>query len=408
MSDMHAEARQHLLEILLAGVEAVNGRDCVRQHLSQHRIAGPVYVIAIGKAACAMARGAHEALGGRIAEALVVTRRGAAEPLPWPVIEAGHPIPDEASLEAGQALDRFVSGMPEDAGVCVLLSGGGSALLEQLPLGHGLAALRELNRWLLASGLDIHAMNAIRKRYSLVKGGRLAKRLAPRDVTVLAISDVPGDDPRSIASGPFTPEPAALDENKLTPFVRALLAESPPLPAVDDPCFARVHYEIVASNYRARQAAQATAQRLGYDVVLQEKTIEGDALVVGEQLAQRLLESPRGYARVWGGETTIVLPPNPGRGGRCQSLALSAATVLAGNDQCLLLAAGTDGSDGPGEDAGALVDGGTIERGEAGGVSAQQALITASAGEFLETSGDLIHTGPTGTNVMDLIIGLRM
>lgn len=422
---MALDARRHLLEIYHTAVQAVSGLDCVCARLTREPPTGPVYVMAIGKAACAMMRGAHEALGRQIADAFVVTRRGAAEPLPWPVIEAGHPVPDEASLEAGRLLDEFIARLPARAGVLVLLSGGGSALLEQLPPGMGLDDLRELNRWLLGSGLDIHAMNAIRQRLSRVKGGRLAQRLYPRDITVLAVSDVPGDDPRSIASGPFTaalahPWPArhssdretnptgVFDDQHLPPFVRALLAHATPLPAPDDPSFERVRYEIVASNEEARKASRAAARQLGYEARAYEEILEDDALTVGERLARHLLESPPGTVHVWGGETTVVLPPVPGRGGRCQSLALSAAIVLAGHTQAFLLAAGTDGSDGPGEDAGALIDGGTISRGEAQGFKAQQALTGADAGNFLEASGDLVHTGPTGTNVMDLVMGLRL
>ena len=154
-----------------------------------------------------MARGAHETLGDRILGGLVITKRGSSEPLPWPVLEAGHPMPDEASLKAGERLIEFVKSIPQDAQVLVLLSGGASALVEALPSGLGLAQLRELNRWLLGAGLDIHAMNAIRKRISLLKGGRLAQLLYPRKVLCLAISDVSGDDPRSIGSGPLVAEP---------------------------------------------------------------------------------------------------------------------------------------------------------------------------------------------------------
>ena len=156
-----------------------------------------------------MARGAHETLGDRILGGLVITKRGSSEPLPWPMLESGHPMPDEASLKAGEKLIEFAKSIPQDAQVLVLLSGGASALVEALPAGLGLTQLRELNRWLLGAGLDIHAMNAIRKRISLLKGGRLAQLLYPRKVLCLAISDVSGDDPRSIGSGPLVAEPEA-------------------------------------------------------------------------------------------------------------------------------------------------------------------------------------------------------
>jgi hydroxypyruvate reductase len=404
---MPGNARNDLLDIFDAAVAAVNGATRVREALSRHTLSGPVFLIAIGKAACAMARGAHEVLGDRIADALIVTRRGAGEELPWPVIEAGHPLPDESSLAAGERLEAFIGRLPQDAVVLVLLSGGGSALVERLPPGIGLDELRALNGWLLGSGLDIHAMNAIRKRISTLKGGRLARRLHPRRVLCLAISDVRGDDPRSIASGPLTAEPAGFDDSALPGFVRNMLTAAPPMPTVGDPCFQSVRYEIVACNDDAKRAAARAAEALGYRSVIEPGFIEGDAIAAGARLAREVVASASGIVRIWGGETTVVLPPAPGRGGRCQALALAAARELAGRDGVWLLAAGTDGSDGPTEDAGALVDGGTISRGEIESFDASLALAHADAGTFLEASGDLVSTGPTGTNVMDILLGLN-
>ena len=173
---------------------------------------GPVYLIAYGKAACAMVLGARDALDNRIADALIATKHGHAEPLPWPVLEAGHPVPDQGSLQAGGALFHFVERIPTSARVLVLLSGGASALVEKLPAGATLDTLQRLNEWLLASGRDIAAMNRIRKRLSLIKGGRLAEVLAPRPVTCLAISDVPDDDPRFIGSGPLVADASIAEE----------------------------------------------------------------------------------------------------------------------------------------------------------------------------------------------------
>ena len=407
---MLSDARRQLLAIGMQAVEAVGGAQRVAESLRSPPWLGPVNLIAIGKAACAMARGAQVALGSDgIRDGLVITKRGSAESLPWPVIEAGHPLPDAASLEAGRRLLAFVAAIPADAPVLVLLSGGGSALVEQLPDGIGLSDLQKLNQWLLASGLPIGAMNAIRKRLSRIKGGRLARLLYPRPVWCLAISDVPGDDPRAIASGPLTPEPdAGIDETVLPEFVRQLLTHAQPLPAPDDPCFRDLHYRIIATNAEAKQAAGQAAGQFGYPAALEPEFVDGDATKAGSRLARALLESPAGVVHVWGGECTVVLPPRPGRGGRNQTLALSAARMLRDRDNVFLLSIGTDGSDGPTEDAGALVDGGTIARGLAEGLDAERALAAADAGSFLEASGDLVHTGPTGTNVMDLMIGLRL
>lgn len=401
---------QVLLEVYQAALEAVHGRRCVHESLKTYPLNGPVYLIALGKAACAMAQGAHDVLDTRIAAALIVTKQGFAESLPWPVLEAGHPLPDERSLAAGQALLDFAARIPPDASVLVLLSGGASALVEVLPQGVTLDTLRALNEWLLASGLDIAAMNRMRKRLSCIKGGQLAKLLSPRPVLCLAISDVPGDDPRVIGSGPLAADNALLtacDTTGLPPVVVEALRYSLPALSAEDACFRNVQFKIIARLDDAKHAAAEAARQLGYRVTLHPEFIDGDALAAGARLAQALLAAPAGEIQVWGGETTLVLPPHPGRGGRNQSLALSAARVLAGKENAWFLSIGTDGSDGPTLDAGALVDGGTIARGEIDGQSASQALAAADAGTFLEASGDLVQTGPTGTNVMDLMLGLR-
>ena len=401
--------RRLLLDIFLDSVAAVDGRRRVYDHLTRHPLDPPVHVIAIGKAATRMALGAHEALGGAIVSGLVITKHGHAEPLPWPVREAGHPWPDEASLAAGGELLGFVDGLHHQAQVLLLLSGGASALVEALPAGVTLSDLRAVNDWLLGSGRDIVRCNRVRKRLSLIKGGRLARRLAPRRVTCLAISDVPGDDPRVIGSGLLTPDDTVLTEpiDDAPRPLQELLARAPALPAVGDAEFGHVSYAIIARSSDAIAAAVAAARRRGVSAQAMPTYLQGEATAAGVALAQALLKSPAPRLLVWGGETTVTLPPSPGRGGRNQSLALAAATLLAGHGKVYLLAAGTDGSDGPTEDAGALVDGGTIARGRDAGLDAQACLGRADAGSFLAASGDLIQTGPTGTNVMDLVMGWR-
>ncbi len=425
--------RTRLLEIYAAAVDAVQGQPCVRAYLAQHMatraqpgaspprgvdrnpggaglrltLSGPVYVIALGKAACSMARGAHDVLGGNIADAYVVTKEGYAEDLPWPCHTASHPLLDERSLAAGRGLLDFIAALPRDAEVLVLLSGGASALVESPAPGIGLAQLRAANEWLLASGLDIAQFNRLRKSLSLIKGGRLAATLAPRPVLCLAISDVPGDDPAIIASGPLvedtqTGEP---DIPGLPDFLRLALQNPPPRPPRD--VFRSVHMEIIATLDQAKDTAAAAARRLGYRVTLHPALVTGDAAEAGARLAQPLCAAAAGDLHIWGGETTVRLPPSPGRGGRNQHLALAAALSLQACPDVLLLAAATDGSDGPGEDAGALVDGGTVARGALHGADAAAALAAADAGSFLAASGDLIATGPTGTNVMDIMVGLK-
>lgn len=406
---MIAGHRENLLKIFQAALAAVNGRACVRERLKERPLPGKVYMIAVGKAACAMAQGAQDVMGSDIADALIVTKTGHAEPLPWPVLEAGHPLVDERSLEAGRKLLAFVDGVPPDASVLVLISGGASALVEVLPPQVSLDQFQEINRWILASGLDINDYNRIRRRLSRLKGGRLARLLAPRRVLCLVVSDVPGNDLRAIGSGPLVADEdlrRPLTTRGLPDFIVEALKFMPPAPAPDDGCFQNVKREIVATLDNAKSAAVEAAKVLGYQPMLETGFVSGDALEAGARLATKLLRSDSGTVHVWGGETTIRLPESPGRGGRNQSLALAAAMMLRGHDNAWFLAAGTDGTDGPTDDAGALVDGGTIARGESAGLSAEQALARADAGNFLEASGDLVQTGPTGTNVMDIMLGL--
>jgi hydroxypyruvate reductase len=402
--------RENLLKIFQSALAAVNGRACVRERLKERPLPGKVYMIAVGKAACAMAQGAQDVMGNNLVDALIITKKGHAEPLPWPVLEAGHPLVDESSLEAGRRLLAFVDRIPKDASVIVLISGGASALVEALPPQLSLDRFQEINRWILGSGLDINDYNRIRRRLSRLKGGRLAKLLYPRRVLCLVVSDVPGNDLRAIGSGPLVADEdlrRPLTLRNLPDFITEALAHMPPAPAPDDACFQNVKREIVATLDNAKSAAVEAAKELGYEAMLETGFISGDALEAGARLAKKLSNAEPGTVHVWGGETTVQLPPSPGRGGRNQSLALAAAMMLRGHDDAWLLSAGTDGTDGPTDDAGALVDGGTIARGESVGHNAEQALLRADAGTFLEASGDLIQTGPTGTNVMDIMLGLR-
>jgi hydroxypyruvate reductase len=423
---MNADRRRELLGVFSAALAAVNGRERVRRRLAANPLAGPVALIAIGKAACAMAQGAHQALGERIAAAFVVTKHGYAEPLPWPVRAAGHPLPDEQSLKAGAELTDFIAGIPGEHEVLLLLSGGASSLVERLPPGITLTDLQAVTRWLLASGLDIARCNRVRKRLSMLKGGRLAMALAPRIVTCLVLSDVPGDVPSVIGSGPVSPEPddAGGADDDLPDFIKRLMRHESFAPPAGAPCFMNISYEILATLEDAKCAAAEHAETLGYRVQVHDQFVSGDAIAAGKVLAKQLLASAPGTLHVWGGETTLrlpdergktapafsALPPSmagAGRGGRNQSLALAAALALQGEAGVMLLAAGTDGSDGPTPDAGALVDGETIARGALAGLDADLALARADAGNYLEQSGDLVHTGPTGTNVMDIMLGLR-
>ena len=405
------QLRSRLAEIFQAAVASVEGDAAVAAWLKANPLSGEVCLIAIGKAAQSMANGAYRMLGDRIARGLVISKlghldAGVCRQRGWQAIEAAHPVPDASSLRAGERLLSFLAEADERP-LLFLLSGGASSLVETPVAGVDLDFISRSNRWLLASGLDIVQMNLVRKGLSRIKGGGLLGYLGQREVHALAISDVPGDHPSAIGSGLLVPEPdlvmqlAAMDlPDWLRERLEAGLAQrqSPPQQAP------RLH--IVANLQMAREAAERRARELGFQVNRHDSFIEGDAAETGRRLAGELLQGPGGIS-IWGGETTVELPAEPGRGGRNQHLALAAATRLAGSGNCYLLSAGTDGTDGPTEDAGALVDAETLLRGTQEGMEAERCLTAADAGAFLEASGDLITTGPTGTNVMDLIIGLK-
>jgi glycerate 2-kinase len=400
-----------VLKIFHAALAAVHGTACVERFLTVRCLTGAVHAVAVGKAAGAMLDGARAALQGQLQTALLITKPGHLSPgiqhlAGVTVMEAGHPVPDARSLLAGQALLDFIAALPGDAQVLFLISGGTSSLVEVLPPGMSLNDLRRVNQWLLASAWDIHRMNILRKRLSCIKGGRLAAHLCGRRVMQLLISDVPGDRPADIGSGLLVAEEESkIVDTALSPWLRTLLKSSPSAPP-DPSCFANIETHIVASLDHALAAAAQEAEKLAFATQIHTERLSGDAATLGRRLAAELLDGPAGV-HIWGGETTVALPANPGRGGRNQHLALAAAAALAGHDKVWLLAAGTDGSDGPGEDAGAVIDGGTLARGELDGLNAAVCLHRADAGSFLEASGDLISTGPTGTNVMDMVIGLK-
>jgi hydroxypyruvate reductase len=337
----------------------------------------------------------------------VITKYGHSDPRlqgeTWRVLECGHPLPDENSLAAGATLLEYLDSLPDGLPLLFLLSGGASALVEALPEGLDLTALERVNNWLLGSGLAIGEMNTVRKRLSRIKGGRLARHLRGRRCLQLLISDVPGDDPATIGSAPLYPATeGALPEN-LPDWLMHLLEGSETAPVAADSVFDTIETQVIASNDQARHAAAQAAAAMGLTVTDYPGHFQGRVEQLATKFVAELSTSAPGL-HLWGGESSVVLPPGPGRGGRNQHLALAAACLLAGRERCLLLAAGTDGSDGPTEEAGALVDGMTVKRGEEEGMSAEKALLEADSGRFLEASGDLIETGPTGSNVMDLVI----
>lgn len=375
------DSKRDLLTIYQHALRAVNGRNAVSSWLEEHPVA-ECSVVAVGKAAEAMLRGAADVLQQKLLSGLLITKKGHVDyhgwrGLPVEILEAAHPVPDESSLAAGRALVSFISRLPEERPLLVLISGGTSSLVEVLKPGFDLYELQQLNERMLADGKSIQEINQLRRKISNIKGGGLLDYTGNRPVTVLLISDVPGDDPSVIGSG-----------------------------LLHDPKRGDIEHHVIAGIDDALQAAAAEAHRLGYSVHLNQELMTGPAEEEGRRFARFLLSAGEGlYLR--GGETNVELPGEAGKGGRNQHLALAAAEAIQGHDNVWVLAAGTDGTDGQTEDAGALVDGGTISRAELDGFDARRALVSADSGSLLAASGDLIQTGPTGTNVMDILIGLK-
>lgn len=405
---------------------------------------GRAHVLALGKAAAHMAAGLHEVAGERIARTLVITKDGHAgaerEPgiLGVPargmieVIEAAHPVPDVRSLAAGRRALELVASVPEDGRLVVLLSGGGSSLCSVPADGLSLDDKATAVRALLAAGAPIHALAAVRKHLSGVKGGRLA--LASRaPVRVLAISDVVGDDPAAIAGGPFTADPSTyaealevLDELApgAAPAARAVLDEGvrglrDETPREGDPRLDRVELAIAAGPDAFVDAIASALEASGIAVLAKRprvtssvERVVGDLLATARALAARVVATGEPCAAVLGGEPTLALHGEAGRGGRAQHAALVAArglveaATLAGAPgvELVVLASASDGTDGPTDDAGGIVDSGSWERMARAGVDPAVALRHYDAGTALEAAGDLVTTGPTGTNVCDIYV----
>lgn len=390
-----------------------------------------VHVLALGKAAPAMARGARACLGDAIARGLLVTKQGHSEDFDaWPVLEAAHPVPDARCVEAGRRVLAFAASVPAGHRLLVLLSGGASALLSAPVPGLELSDLVRTNELLLASGAPIEEINAVRKRLCLASGGRLAAATPAHRIDVWIVSDVIGDDPSLIASGPCTPDAGGFDLavrvlrargawDGLPPRVRSLLARGRldglrDVPEASDAVFRRVHTRIVARNEDAIAAAMRSLARSGARTLKLTGRLAGEASHAGARLAALAssLAAHGPVALVAGGETTVTLGTDVGQGGRNQELALAAALELASGaargapaaERVTLLAAGTDGSDGPTDAAGAVVDAATIDRMRRAGFDAHASLARHDALPALAAAGDLLRTGPTGSNVMDLTL----
>lgn len=398
-----------LLDMFRVAVAAADPAICVPRHLPPPP-RGRTVVIGAGKASAAMAEAVEAHWPGEVS-GLVITRYGHAAPCRQiEIVEAAHPVPDARGRDAAQRMVRLVQGLTKDDLVLCLISGGGSALLAAPAPGLTLDDKREVNRQLLACGAPISEMNCVRKHLSALKGGRLAAAAHPAQVVSLVISDVPGDDPAIVASGPTVPDPTTREEalaiitryglklpQQVLDHLRSPAAETP---KPGDPRLARAITTIIAAPAQSLAAAAGLARSRGYNVIDLGDRIEGETrLVAGEHAS--LARSTAGPAVILSGGETTVTVAGRGRGGRNAEYALALAIALAGDRRISAIACDTDGIDGSEDNAGAFVVPDTLARAEALGIDAQALLGDNDAYSFFAKLDDLVITGPTRTNVND-------
>jgi hydroxypyruvate reductase len=388
-----------------------------------------VIAVGAGKASGTMAEAVEASLGDVPVEGLVaVKERGPGGSSRIRAVEAGHPLPDARGEAAGGEILRLVQAAGPDDLVLCLISGGGSALVPSPVSGVSLAEKQAVTRLLLESGATINELNAVRKHLSRLKGGQLARAAHPAPVVALMLSDVIGDPLDVIASGPTAPDPTTYDDAlavldrfglrvRVPGTVRAHLergarGEIADTPKPGDPALAAVTNVVIGNNGLVVEAAEAEARRLGLTPCLLTRRLQGEAREVARVFAAVLDEvsrsgSPAGRPAclIAGGETTVTVRGR-GRGGRCQEFALALVPELAAMRDVVVLAAGTDGSDGPTDAAGAVVDPTTLLRARESGLDARRALAENDSYPFFAGLGDLVVTGPTGSNLMDLYLGL--
>lgn len=413
---LFSDHRQHLETLRAAALRAVDPARAVQAHLTpaDFKSVDRVFVVGAGKAGVPMAQAAAEILGDRLtAGVIAVPRAPAHAPRGITFIEGGHPTPTSGSLAAGRALADLLAQAEARDLVLALISGGGSALLELPAPGLTLHDLQITNHHLLKSGATIHEFNTVRTRLSQLKGGGLARLAYPARVLALILSDVVGNDLSIIASGltvaPTSPPAAALaviDKYHLRPHLPAAILQglqTAPLPSsILQPV---VDNRLIASNRLAGEAAAQATQALGFDAQFLADDWQGEARELGARFAELVITAGPAKCLIVGGEATVTVR-GQGRGGRNQEAALAAALTLAGHPARVVSAFATDGIDGPTEAAGATVTSETLARAHAVGLDPQTYLAHNDSYSFFAALGDLVLTGPTGTNVNDLWFGL--
>ena len=432
------DLRLHAREIFAAGLKSVDPQEAVKRFLyadSRRLYLGgryydfttlrKIYVVGCGKAAAAMGFAVENILGDRISGGVVVVKYGHGLVLSKiEVVEAGHPVPDEAGLRGAARVTEFLQRAGEPDLVLFLLSGGASALLPCPAEGLTLVDKQLTTQLLLKSGATIREINAVRKHLSKLKGGRVAQLAAPARIATLAISDVVGDSLEDIGSGPTVADSSTYTQcleilrryslqQKIPVAVlqhleRGIRGEIDETPKPSNVIFQKVQNIIVGTNRQALEAAKLRAESLGYNTLIFSYSVEGESRCVAAEHTElvRRIKSNLGPISppacvLLGGETTVTIKGD-GVGGRNQEYALAAALEIDGIDEVVVLSAGTDGTDGPTDAAGGIVDGLTIHRAKDKGFDAPKYLDRNDSYHLLQATGDLFQTGPTLTNVMDM------
>ncbi|MDO1450927.1 glycerate kinase [Rhodocytophaga aerolata] len=425
---LEAVAAVHPYSLITQSIRLTETHLTVGDQLLEIAEIGHIYVIGAGKATAAMAKAVEDVLGNRIAGGVIVVKYGHTMPLKYiSIIEAAHPIPDQNGVEGTKRMLQLLATISPRDLVIALFSGGGSALLTDMPPGCTLEDMQLCFDLLLRSGASIKEINTIRKHLSAVKGGQLAKAVYPARLVSLLLSDVIGDPVDVIASGPTVADPSTfadawqviekynlqqhISTNITLHLQRGLEKQIPDTPKPADPLFLQMNTKVIGSNAIALQAAGKTAESMGFTTKIGRADIQGDA----PQAAYALVEEARTIAAditipkpvclLTGGETTVVVTGN-GKGGRNQHFALCAALQLAPGEKIVILSAGTDGTDGPTDAAGAVVDGFTVSNAAQMDLAAADYVSRHDSYDFFRQAGGHITTGPTMTNVMDIMLAI--
>jgi glycerate 2-kinase len=446
MSSNTEKMREHAMQIFQAGLQAVDPVEAIIRHVRLNDnlfIIGErrfnlkdydrILVVGAGKAVAPMAKAVEDLLGDRISAGVIVVKDEHGLPLKKiKVCEASHPVPDERGVLGTEQILSLVEKAGERDLIICLISGGGSALLIAPVQGISLEDKQNTTKLLLACGATIHEFNTVRKHLSRAKGGRLAQMAYPATVASLILSDVVGDDLDVIASGPTVPDSGTFQDarkilkgyviwDQLAPSVRShigkgLAGQIEDTPKSDNPAFKRCSQVLVGTNLHALQAAGNKAEKLGYRSLILSSKVEGEAREVAKfyaAIAKEVLSSENPLkppvCALSGGETTVTLR-GEGRGGRNQEFALASALAIEGLDRVVVLSGGTDGTDGPTDAAGAIADGTTVARAREKKLDPGDFLKRNDSYTFFQQLQDLVMTGPTRTNVMDLymfLVGVR-